>query len=105
MVVSAYFAKPGTSDHVRIELHLSELEQTKRKQFKFINIWAYHHKFIDIIREGEEVLIEGHTTYKIFVKVKNMKRAFRKPHMEFSYGLTDKIKTIAATLMHYQKYM
>ncbi|WMV13571.1 hypothetical protein MTR67_006956 [Solanum verrucosum] len=63
---------PLWSDHCPLLLELNAKEQEHIKYFKFLNCWADHNKFLDIVKTCWERNVEGNNMWKFHQKLKRL---------------------------------
>jgi len=61
------------------------------KPFKFFNFWADHSLFLDWVGEGWNTHVEGFSMYKLYTKLKAVKRILKAKNMEVFGGLGQRV--------------
>ncbi|GKC36569.1 hypothetical protein Tco_1048953 [Tanacetum coccineum] len=74
----AIFQPYRISDHSPAVLCIPTLVRPKPKPFKFVNVLTKHKRFHEVVAAGWSRDVSGFHMYKVVMKLRNMKKAFRK---------------------------
>ncbi|GJS94368.1 hypothetical protein Tco_0801336 [Tanacetum coccineum] len=74
----AIFQPYRISDHSPAVLCIPTLVRPKPKPFKFVNVLTQHKRFHEVVAAGWSRDVSGFHMYKVVMKLRNMKKAFRK---------------------------
>ncbi|XP_074293074.1 uncharacterized protein LOC141619980 [Silene latifolia] len=75
----AHFAPEGEFDHCPCVItYLGDVVSTRRKPFKFFNMWSKVPDFQDIVQKGWSTYIHGSPMYRIVQKLKLLKPDLKK---------------------------
>ncbi|KAK9734356.1 hypothetical protein RND81_04G134000 [Saponaria officinalis] len=88
---SAQFLTPGLSDHSPslITFHGDPLPQ---KRFSFLNCWADHPLFCNLVTEAWQYNIRGIPMYRLMGKLRMVKRELKKLHQNHYAGIGERVK-------------
>ncbi|XP_050233146.1 uncharacterized protein LOC126681644 [Mercurialis annua] len=64
---------PGVSDHSPLVIKMHNGNVKKGGGFKFYNVWCEHQDFIDYVKRGWNININGVNMYGVYQKLKNTK--------------------------------
>ncbi|GAV92786.1 hypothetical protein CFOL_v3_36164 [Cephalotus follicularis] len=73
----AHFHPPGISDHSSVSIRVRSRQQNGGRPFKFINIWAKHDKFSQVVRQEWDKGHAGSPLIVIHKKLKSLKSSLR----------------------------
>jgi hypothetical protein len=69
---SVEFLERGVSDHSPALVSMAAYVSYGPKPFKFFNFWAEHKNFLDWVKEGWQVDVEGYSMYRLYAKLKSV---------------------------------
>lgn len=61
------------SDHTPLLISINNLE-ARGGSFRFLNVWAYHHQFMEVVKEAWNTNIQGRPMVRFFNKLKEVER-------------------------------
>ncbi|GAV62975.1 hypothetical protein CFOL_v3_06497 [Cephalotus follicularis] len=74
----AHTSNSGISDHSPISIQLMQQVQPSGRPFKFLNFWADHPQFLNIVRSEWDKPYEGSPLKRIQLKLKGLKYQLKK---------------------------
>ncbi|GKV11183.1 hypothetical protein SLEP1_g22456 [Rubroshorea leprosula] len=102
---SVVFLNPQSSDHSPSLVIVDELMNEKPRPFRFCNAWAKDENFLDLVREGWSVDIQGCPMFVVVQKLKLVKQKMKQLHKNRYGNLGGRIKDMAAELQNVQASM
>ncbi|KAK9705095.1 hypothetical protein RND81_07G033500 [Saponaria officinalis] len=78
--VQVDFLEPGVSDHSSVLVCFTTPSENRGQSFKYLNGWAQHQNFQQIVREHWQRQFRGTKMYCLFQKLKAIKGALRELH-------------------------
>ncbi|XP_074299304.1 uncharacterized protein LOC141630370 [Silene latifolia] len=78
---SIVFLPTGISDHSPIHVTVFE-DKHSRPRFNFLNRWVDHPSYHNLVKEAWMEPVQGSLIFKLFSRLKNVKKSLRKLHKE-----------------------
>jgi hypothetical protein len=75
----------GISDHFPIVISVGILQSFGPKPYKFYNYWLEHQGFLNWVKEGWNIQVDGVPMYQLYVKLRYVK-AMLKQHNLVCFG-------------------
>ncbi|KAK9733272.1 hypothetical protein RND81_04G056300 [Saponaria officinalis] len=88
---SAQFLTPGMSDH-SLSLITFHGDPLPHKRFSFLNCWADHPRFCNLVNEAWQYNIRGTPMYRLMGKLRMVKRELKKLHQNHYAGIGERVK-------------
>jgi hypothetical protein len=88
---SVDFLEAGVSDHSPALIVVERYNSFGPKPFKFFNFWADHSLFLDWVGEGWNTHVEGFSIYKLYTKLKVVKKILKAKNLEVFGGLGHRV--------------
>ncbi|XP_074271262.1 uncharacterized protein LOC141595191 [Silene latifolia] len=101
---SAHFLEPGVSDHSPVVVTIFE-DPCRKSRFSFLNCWLDHSDYDNIVHEAWNVPVYGSSTYKLFAKLKNVRKSLRLLHKEHFTSISIKVQGLKQDLKDCQLAM
>ncbi|XP_074277356.1 uncharacterized protein LOC141600993 [Silene latifolia] len=101
---SAHFPEPGVSDHSPVVVTIFE-DPCRKSRFSFLNCWLDHSDYDNIVHEAWNVPVYGSSTYKLFAKLKNVRKSLRLLHKEHFTSISIKVQGLKQDLKDCQLAM
>ncbi|XP_074300380.1 uncharacterized protein LOC141631638 [Silene latifolia] len=99
---SANFHEPGVSDHSPVVVIIFE-DRCRKSRFSFLNCWLDHSDYDNLVYEAWNVLVYGSSTYKLFAKLKNVRKSLRLMHKEHFTSISIKVQGLKQELKDCQQ--
>jgi hypothetical protein len=81
----------GVSDHSPILVIVERIISYGPKLFKFFNFWADHSNVLDWVEEGWRIDVEGFSMFRLYAKLKAVKRILKTKNLEVLGGLGQRV--------------
>jgi hypothetical protein len=88
---SVDFLEGGVSGHSLAMIAIGKFISCGPKPFKFFNFWTEHKSFLDWVREGWNCKAEGYAMFKLYAKLKSVKKILKVKNLEFFGGLGQRV--------------
>ena len=85
------FKSGGISDHSPIFVSVGILQSFGPKPFKFYSYWLEHKDFLDWVKEGWNVQVDGFPMYQLYVKLRAVKALLKKQNETCFGNLKQKV--------------
>jgi len=85
------FLAARISDHSSAVISIEQFISFGPKPFKFLNFWAEHKLFLDWITEGWRCTTEGYSMFKLYTKLKMVKRILKEKSKVVFRGLGQRV--------------
>ncbi|GAV67467.1 LOW QUALITY PROTEIN: hypothetical protein CFOL_v3_10972, partial [Cephalotus follicularis] len=86
--VQASFPTPGLSDHSPCILQFKIACRSGSRPFKYLNVWASHPEFLDVVRHVWAQSVEGNPLEAVSKKLRMLKPALKEFHKRHFNNLT-----------------
>ncbi|GAV92821.1 hypothetical protein CFOL_v3_36199 [Cephalotus follicularis] len=86
--VQAFFPTPGVSDHSPCILQLKMPCRSGPRPFKYINVWASHPDFLDVVRRVWALPVEGNPLEVVGRKLRMLKQVLKDFHKKHFNNLS-----------------
>jgi hypothetical protein len=88
---SVDFLEAGISDHSPALIEVEKYVSFGPKPFKFFNFWADHKLFLQWVEDGWKHSVEGYSMFKLYSKLKAVKKILKVKNLEIFGGLRQKV--------------
>jgi hypothetical protein len=85
------FKSGGISDHSPAVISVGFLQSFGPKPFKFYNYWLEHKDFLDWVKEGWNVYVDGFPMYQLYVKLRSVKAVLKNQNVTCYGNLKQKV--------------
>ncbi|XP_039006586.1 uncharacterized protein LOC120134181 [Hibiscus syriacus] len=87
------FLAPGISDHIIAIIWLSkDIPASRPKPFNFLNFWAAHPNFLNVVRNSWHQEVQGNPMMVLFTKLRRLKDCLIRFKQENYSNLLDRVK-------------
>ncbi|GAB2291668.1 hypothetical protein Dimus_038167 [Dionaea muscipula] len=101
----AHFLEATISDHSAMTVHLNSDVLRINSPFRFLNCWVAHNNFLEVVRAAWRLPVDGCLMFQVFQRLKNVKFALRRLHVQHFSNLGDRIDIARAAVMEAQAAM
>jgi hypothetical protein len=89
--IAVEFLERGVLNHSPILVYVQQFISYGPKPFKFFKFWANHPQFLDWIAEGWSINVEGYSMFRLYSKLKTVKRILKVKNLEVFGGLGQRV--------------
>lgn len=100
--VANYLPSGCLSDHSPCVISLVGLEKSKRKPFRFFNMWTNHESFHEIVHNGWELDVWGRKQFLLCKKLLGLKGEFKKLNEKHFAHISSRAETVMSALKEEQ---
>jgi hypothetical protein len=97
------FQLGGVSDHSPAVISVGSLQNFGPKPFKFFNYWLEHKEFLNWVKEGWNIQVDGVPMYQLYAKLKSVKAVLKVQNLYCFGNLKQRVMEARANLDLAQK--
>ncbi|GAB2271839.1 hypothetical protein Dimus_038936 [Dionaea muscipula] len=101
----AWFLESGLSDHSPAVVTLVRSDKVASYPVRFLNVWTEHPRFQDVVRQGWQEKDDGAIMYRVFQKLKRLKRLLRALHQSSFSCIAERIVDARSQLVQAQNLL
>ncbi|XP_074299595.1 uncharacterized protein LOC141630729 [Silene latifolia] len=94
-----------TSSGCAFSWNNKHLPESRKSRFSFLNSWLAHSDYDNIVHEAWNVPVYGSSTYKLFARLKNVRKSLRLLHKEYFTSISIKVQGLKQDLKNCQLAM
>ncbi|GAB2293351.1 hypothetical protein Dimus_038262 [Dionaea muscipula] len=91
--------EPLISDHSPLLIHLRKYASPSKKSFKFLNAWADHPLFLDVVRGEWSRIVTGSPMFQVWQRLKSLRVPLKQLHKRDFSGLSERISMAKEALI------